>query len=79
VGADYTLGLKGKDHSAHNFSVVRKIALYILKNLPIKMNLAHKRRKCSYGPDFLLISSFLLSDPFMRLPWVFAQSEFRQD
>ena len=50
-----------KDNSAENFSVVRRIALNILKNYPGKMSLARKRRKCSYDHDFMadvLLSAF---------------------
>ena len=42
-----------KDNSAENFSVIRKIALNILKNFPTKMSLARKRRKCEYDADFM--------------------------
>ena len=42
-----------KDNSAENFSVIRKIALNILKAFPVKMSLARKRRKCEYDPDFM--------------------------
>ncbi len=42
-----------KDHSAENFSVIRKIALNILKNFPVKMSLARKRRKCEYDANFM--------------------------
>ena len=42
-----------KDNSAENFSVIRKIALNILKNFPVKMSLARKRRKCEYDSDFM--------------------------
>jgi len=42
-----------KDNSAENASVIRKIALNILKSFPIKMSLARKRRKCLYDPDFM--------------------------
>jgi predicted transposase YbfD/YdcC len=50
-----------KDNSAENFSVIRKIALNILKNFPAKMSLARKRRKCEYDCDFMadvLLSAF---------------------
>jgi len=50
-----------KDNSAENFSVIRKIALNILKNFPAKMSLARKRRKCEYDFDFMaqvLLSAF---------------------
>lgn len=42
-----------KDNSAENFSVIRKIALNILKNFPVKMSLARKRRKCEYDAEFM--------------------------
>lgn len=42
-----------KDNSAENFAVIRHIALNILKNYPIKMSLARKRRKCEYDADFM--------------------------
>ena len=42
-----------KDHSAENFSVIRRIALNILKKFPLKMSLNRKRRKCHYDADFL--------------------------
>jgi len=42
-----------KDNLAENFSVIRKIALNILKNFPVKMSLARKRRKCEYDADFM--------------------------
>ena len=42
-----------KDNSAENFSVIRRIALNILKKFPAKMSLNRKRRKCHYDPDFL--------------------------
>lgn len=38
---------------AENFAVIRHIALNILKNYPIKMSLARKRRKCLYDADFM--------------------------
>lgn len=50
-----------KDNSAENFSVIRRIALNVLKNFPAKMSLARKRRKCEYDPDFMadvLLSAF---------------------
>jgi hypothetical protein len=50
-----------KDNSAENFSVIRKIALNLLKNFPVKMSLARKRRKCEYDADFManvLLSAF---------------------
>jgi len=50
-----------KDHSAENFSVIRHIALNILKTFPAKMSLARKRRKCEYDADFMadvLLSAF---------------------
>ena len=43
-----------KDNSAENFSVIRHIALNILKNYPVNMSLARKRRKCQYDADFML-------------------------
>jgi predicted transposase YbfD/YdcC len=42
-----------KDNSAENFAVIRRIALNILKNYPVKMSLARKRRKCQYDADFM--------------------------
>jgi len=42
-----------KDNSAENAAVIRKIALNILKNFPMKMSLARKRRKCLIDPDFM--------------------------
>jgi len=42
-----------KDNSPENFSVIRRIALNILKNFPAKMSLARKRRKCQYDADFM--------------------------
>jgi len=42
-----------KDNSPENFSVIRRIALNILKNFPTNISLARKRRKCEYDPDFL--------------------------
>jgi len=50
-----------KDNSAENFSVIRKIALNVLKNYPAKISLARKRRKCEYDTDFMadvLLSAF---------------------
>lgn len=50
-----------KDNSAENFSVIRKIALNILKNFPAKMSLRRKRFKCEYDADFMaevLLSAF---------------------
>ena len=38
---------------AENFVVTRHIALNILKNYPVKMSLARKRRKCQYDFDFM--------------------------
>jgi predicted transposase YbfD/YdcC len=38
---------------AENFAVIRHIALNILKNFPVKMSLARKRRKCQYDADFM--------------------------
>jgi predicted transposase YbfD/YdcC len=46
---------------AENFAVIRHIATNILKNYPVKMSLARKRRKCLYDADFMaevLISAF---------------------
>ena len=51
-----------KDNSAENFSVIRRIALNILKNFPANMSLARKRRKCEYDPDFM--AQVLLFNPF---------------
>ena len=42
-----------KDNSAENFSVIRRIALNILKKFPANMSLARKRRKCAYDDDFM--------------------------
>ena len=42
-----------KDNSAENFSVIRRIALNILKKFPLKMSLNRKRRKCHYDADFM--------------------------
>ena len=42
-----------KDNSAENFSVIRKIALNILRSFPIKMSLTRKRKKCLIDPDFM--------------------------
>ena len=42
-----------KDNSPENFSVIRRIALNILKRFPIKMSLNRKRRKCYYDADFM--------------------------
>ena len=42
-----------KDNSAENFSVIRRIALNILKKFPAKMSLNRKRRKCHYDADFM--------------------------
>jgi predicted transposase YbfD/YdcC len=42
-----------KDNSAENFTVIRKIALNILKRFPVKMSLARKRRKCEYDAKFM--------------------------
>ena len=50
-----------KDNSAENFAVIRHIALNVLKNYPVKMSLARKRRKCEYDADFtadVLLSAF---------------------
>jgi len=46
---------------AENFAVVRHIATNVLKNYPVMMSLARKRRKCHYDSDFMadvLISAF---------------------
>lgn len=50
-----------KDNSAENFSVIRRIALNLLKNFPAKMSLNRKRRKCHYDVDFM--ASVLFSVP----------------
>ena len=42
-----------KDNSAENFSVIRRIALNILKKFPVNMSLNRKRRKCHYDADFM--------------------------
>ena len=42
-----------KDNSAENFSVIRRIALNVLKRFPLKMSLNRKRRKCHYDADFM--------------------------
>jgi predicted transposase YbfD/YdcC len=42
-----------KDNSAENFSVIRHMAINILKKYPVNMSLARKRRKCGYDPDFM--------------------------
>ena len=42
-----------KDNSPENFSIIRRIALNILRNFPANMSLARKRRKCEYDPDFI--------------------------
>jgi len=43
-----------KDNSAENFSVIRRIALNILKKFPAdNMSLNRKRRKCHYDADFM--------------------------
>jgi len=50
-----------KDNSPENLTVIRKIALNILKSFPTKMSLARKRRKCQYDCDFMaqvLLSAF---------------------
>ena len=44
-----------KDNSAENASVIRKIALNTLKNFPVKLSLARKRRKCLIDPDFMAL------------------------
>jgi predicted transposase YbfD/YdcC len=46
---------------AENFAVIRHISLNVLKNFPVKMSLARKRRKCQYDSDFMadvLLSAF---------------------
>jgi len=50
-----------RDNSAENFSVIRKIALNILKNFPVNISLARKRRKCEHDANFMadvLLSAF---------------------
>lgn len=50
-----------KDYSGENCTVIRKIALNILKNYPVKMSLRRKRFKCEYDADFMadvLLSAF---------------------
>jgi len=42
-----------KDNSAENFSVVRRIALNMLRGYPANMSLARKRRRCMYDADFM--------------------------
>jgi len=42
-----------KDYSGENFSVIRRIALNILKRFPVNMSLNRKRRKCHYDADFM--------------------------
>jgi predicted transposase YbfD/YdcC len=42
-----------KDNSAENFTVIRHIALNILKAFPAKMSLRRKRFKCEYDHDFM--------------------------
>jgi predicted transposase YbfD/YdcC len=41
------------DNSAENFAIVRHIAVNILKQYPVKMSLARKRRKCGYDIEFM--------------------------
>ncbi len=41
-----------EDHSAENMSVIRHIALNILKNYPAKISLARERRRCAYDDAF---------------------------
>ena len=41
------------NNAAENFAVVRHIAVNVLKNFPVKMSLARKRRKCQYDADFM--------------------------
>jgi len=50
-----------KDNSAENFSVIRRIALNLLRNFPIKMSLNRKRRKCHYDVDFMAAVLFSAS------------------
>ena len=40
-------------NAVENFAVIRHIALNVLKNYPVKMSLARKRRKCQYDADFM--------------------------
>jgi predicted transposase YbfD/YdcC len=42
-----------KDYSGENFAVIRRVALNTLKQFPVKMSLARKRRKCQYDADFM--------------------------
>jgi predicted transposase YbfD/YdcC len=42
-----------KDNSPENFSVIRRVALNILKTFPVKMSLNRKRRKCHYDAEFM--------------------------
>jgi predicted transposase YbfD/YdcC len=42
-----------KDNSSENFSVIRRIALNILKKFPANMSLNRKRRKCHYDSVFM--------------------------
>jgi predicted transposase YbfD/YdcC len=42
-----------KDNSAENFSVVRRIALNLLRGYPANMSIARKRRRCMYDADFM--------------------------
>jgi predicted transposase YbfD/YdcC len=42
-----------KDNSAENFAVISRLALNVLKQYPVKMSLARKRRKCHYDADFM--------------------------
>ena len=41
-----------KAHSAENMTVVRHIALNVLKNHPSKISLARKRHRCAYDDAF---------------------------
>jgi predicted transposase YbfD/YdcC len=50
-----------KDNSAENFSIIRRIALNLLKNFPVKMSLNRKRRKCHYDADFMAAVLFSAS------------------
>lgn len=42
-----------KDHSAENMSVIRHIALAVLKNMNDNMSVARRRRHCAYDDDYL--------------------------
>ena len=41
------------NNAAESFAVIRHIAVNVLKNFPVKMSLARKRRKCQYDADFM--------------------------